>query len=162
MEHTLYKLKKTEIAFEHYRPIDTKLCQPAFNYPKFHAISHFVYCIWNYGSVVNYDIAHSEAVHKYLLKAFYNKTNKKEYNLQIRQHNVFYRNIITMKDVIAVAEKGRKNKKLLAMENIDKTAMTEVAKMSSTIDLRSKHSWAISNTDIDVVRDLGLINIKKY
>ncbi len=42
MEHALYRLEKTKIAFESHRPIDAKLCRPTFNYPKFHAISHFV------------------------------------------------------------------------------------------------------------------------
>ena len=83
MEHVLYTLEKTKIAFEYHRPIDSKLCRPTFNYPKFHAINHFVQCIWDYGSKVNYDIAHSKAAHKYLLKAFYNGMNKKEYDSQI-------------------------------------------------------------------------------
>ena len=42
MEHALYRLEKTKIAFEHNRPIDAKLCRPTFNYPKFYATSHFV------------------------------------------------------------------------------------------------------------------------
>ncbi len=57
MEHALYRLEKTKIAFEQHRPINSKLCWPTFNYPKFHAISHFVKCIRDYGSAVNYDIA---------------------------------------------------------------------------------------------------------
>ena len=64
--------------------------------------------------------------------------------------------------MIAVAEKRGKNKKLLAIENIDKTAITKIAKMLSTINFRSKHSWAISNTDMDAARNLRLISIKKY
>ncbi len=84
MEYALYKLEKTKIAFEYHWPIDPKLYWPAFKYPKFHAISHFVKCIWNYDSAVNYDTAHSKAAHKYLLKAFYNRTNKKGYDSQIR------------------------------------------------------------------------------
>ena len=67
-----------------------------------------------------------------------------------------------MKDMIAMAEKGGDNKKLLAIKNADKTAMAEVAKVLSAIDLKSKHSWAISNSDMNVARDLGLSNIKKY
>ncbi len=94
MEHALYRLKKTKIAFEQHRPIDSKLCRPTFNYPKFHTISHFVEYIRDYSSAVNYDTAHSEAAHKYLLKAFYNKTNKKEYDSQIWQHNVRHINIM--------------------------------------------------------------------
>ena len=100
--------------------------------------------------------------YKYLLKTFYNKTNKKEYDLQIRQHIICYRNIIAMKKVIAMAEKDRENKELLTIKNVDKTAMAKFAKVLSAIDLRSKHSWAISNADIDVAGNLRLIGIKKY
>ena len=42
IKHALYRLEKTKVAFEHYQPIDFKLCWPIFNYPKFHAISNFV------------------------------------------------------------------------------------------------------------------------
>ncbi len=79
IEYVLYRLENTKIAFEHHQPINSKLCRPTFNYPKFQAISQFVQCIRDYGSIVNYDTAHSKAAHKYL-KAFYNRTNKKEYN----------------------------------------------------------------------------------
>ncbi len=83
IEHVLYRLENTRIAFEHHQPIDSKLCPPTFNYPKFHAISYFVQYICDYGSAVNYNTAHNKAAHKYLLKAFYNRTNKKEYNSQL-------------------------------------------------------------------------------
>ncbi len=109
IEHALYRLEKTKIAFEQHRPINSKLCRPTFNYLKFHAISHFVQCIQDYGSAVNYNTAHSEAVYKYLLNAFYNRTNKKEYESQIWQHNVQHTNIIAMKDVI-ILEKVREKK----------------------------------------------------
>lgn len=33
--------------------------------------------------MINYDIAYNKAIYKYFLKVFYNKTNKKKYNLQI-------------------------------------------------------------------------------
>ena len=45
-----------------------------------------------------------------------------------------------MKDVIVVAEKGRKNRKLLAMKNADKTALTKVAKVLIAIDLGNKYN----------------------
>ena len=125
MEHVLYRLEKTKIAFEHHQPINSKLCQPTFNYPKFYAISHFVQYIRDYGSAVNYNTAHSEAAHKYLLKAFYNRMNKKEYDSQIWQHNVRHTNIIAMKDVI-IEEKARKKERL--SESIaDTTAPVEMA-----------------------------------
>ena len=100
IEHALYRFEKTKITFEYHRPINAKLCRPIFNYPKLHATSHFVQYIRDYGSAVNYDTAHSKAAHKYLFKAFYNRTKKKEYDAQIRQHNVRHINVIAMKDVV--------------------------------------------------------------
>ncbi len=64
-----------------------------------------------------------------------------------------------MKDVIVVAERGEE---LLAMENANKITKVKVAKVSSTIDLRSKHSWVISNVNIDAAEGLGRTSIKKY
>lgn len=65
--------------------------------------------------------------------------------------------------MVAVAKKGRKNEKQLAMENLlYKTAMAEVAKVSNVINLGVQYSQAISNIDIDIARDLGLTRIKKY
>lgn len=107
IRHVLYKLEKIKIVFEQHQLIDVKLYQPTFNYSKFYTISHFVQCIQNYITAVNYDTAYNKAVHKYLLKAFYNRINKKDYDLLIRQHNVHYTNVITMKNIITVAEKGR-------------------------------------------------------
>ena len=109
IEHTLYRFEKTKIAFEQHWHIDSKLCQPIFNYLKFHAINHFVQSIRDYNSAVNYDTAYSETAHKYFLKTFYNKINKKKYKSQIWHHNMHYTNIITMKDVI-ILQKAREKK----------------------------------------------------
>ena len=67
-----------------------------------------------------------------------------------------------MKHMIAVVEKSKENKELLAIKNVDKTIMVEVAKISNAINLDNKHSWAISNANIDATKDLSLIGIKKY
>ncbi len=67
IEHALYRLENIKIAFEYNWPIISKLCQPTFNYFKFHAINHFVQYIQDYGSTVNYDIAHSKTVYKHIL-----------------------------------------------------------------------------------------------
>ncbi len=159
IEHALSRLEKTKIAFENYWSIDPKLNQPVFYYSKIYIISHVIHYIWNYGSVANYNITYSKAANKYLLKAFYNKTNKKEYHLQIQPRNVCHTNIIAMKDMILVAERGEE---LLAMENVDKIAIAEVTKVLSTINRKSKYSWVISNTDMDTIEDLGWMSIKKY
>lgn len=159
IEYVLYRLKKTKIAFKQHRPINSKLYQPTFNQPKFHAITHFIQYIQDYGSGINYDTAYSEAAYKYFLQVFYNRTNKKEYDAQIRQNNVCYINIIAIKYVI-ILEKTRQKEEQLLIENVIKRA--EVAKMLSLIDLDSKYMWAISNVDIDTTRNLGLTGVKKY
>lgn len=64
--------------------------------------------------------------------------------------------------MIAIAKRGRKNRGLLALENIDKSAIAEVVKLSSIIDLGNIYNWAISNANIDTARDLRLTDIKKY
>lgn len=80
--------------------------------------------------------------HKYLLQAFYNRINEKEYDLQIWQYNVRYRNRIAIQDMIAIAKKDRKNEELLAIENLlNKTVIGEVVKMLSVINLVSQYSW---------------------
>ncbi len=67
-------------------------------------MTYFVKCIQDYGSGINYDTAHNEAAHKYLLKAFYGQTNKKEYESQILKHNIRHTNVITMQDAILIAK----------------------------------------------------------
>ncbi len=96
MEHALYRLDKTKNAFENHCSIDAELFRPTFNYAKFHAMTHFVKYIRDYGSAINYDTAHSEAAHKYLLKTFYGPTNKKDYESQILKHNIHHTNVIAM------------------------------------------------------------------
>ncbi len=116
IEHALYRLEKTKIVFKQYWPIDSKLCQPTFNYPKFHATNHFVQYIWDDGSTENYNTAYNKATNKYLLKAFYNRTNKKEYKSQNRQHNVRHTNIIAIKDIIIL---GKAREKKLSEDHTD-------------------------------------------
>ncbi len=74
---------------------------------------------WNrgYGNAINYDTRHNEVAYKYLLKAFYERTNKKEYELQILKHNIRYTNVIAIQDAILIAkaldESAKKNSLLL-------------------------------------------------
>ena len=81
IEHALYNLENTKIRFEHHQLINSKLCQLTLNYPKFYTINHFIQYNWDFGNAVNYNTVYSKAAYKYILKAFYNKTNKIEYNL---------------------------------------------------------------------------------
>lgn len=112
MEYSLYKIDNTKIAFKYYQPINFQLYSPIFNYLKFYINSHFIQYIQNYSSIVHNNIVYKKVAHKYFLKVLDNKIDKKEYNLQIWQHNVYYINIITMKNLI-ILEKVKKIEKLL-------------------------------------------------
>ena len=152
MKQTLDRLEKRKIAFEHHWLIDSKLYRLTFNYPKFYVISPFVQCIRDFGNAINYEIAHSEAGNKYLFKAFYNKTIKKGYDLQIRQHNVRHTNIIAMKDIIS--EKKAKKKEELLKDIADTTVPVEVSQALSLVHLAGKYIWAMSNANLDVSKEL--------
>lgn len=85
---------------------------------------------------------------------------KKEYDLQIWQHNVCYTNIIAMKDVIIT--KKAKKKIRLSKGIADITTAAELAQVSSLINLTRQCIWAISNVDLDAAKELRLSDIKKY
>lgn len=99
-------------------------------------------------------------MHKYILKTFYTKTNKKEYNLQIWEHNVSHINIIAMQNII-ILEKTRRIKKLLVVIT-DTTTPVEMGQALSLVDLVRRYKWAMSNTDLDIAKKQELIDIKKY
>ena len=101
-------------------------------------------------------------MYKYFLKAFYNKTNKKEYNSQIRCYNTGHKNIIGIKDVIIMAKRSRKNRRSLVKKNINKIVIAEVVKALNAIDHGNKYCCAINNAIMDAAGDLGITGIKKY
>ena len=65
-------------------------------------------------------------MHKYLLKVFYGRTNKKEYELQILKHNIYYINIIAWQDAILITKilVGSTKKKKLVVDTFDKRSYT--------------------------------------
>ena len=121
MEHALYRLNKTKIAFENHCLINIKPFRPIFNSLKFHTIMHFVQCIWDYGNTINYNTVHSEIMYKYLLKAFYRRTNKKKYKSQILEYNIRHTNVIILQSTILIAKVpvGSVNKKELIVNTLD-------------------------------------------
>ena len=86
MRHVLYKFNKKKIVFENQCLINVKFFWPTFNYSEFYTIIHFVWCIWDYGNTIKYNMVHNKVVYKYLLKNFYEKINKKK--LQVADFKV--------------------------------------------------------------------------
>ena len=87
-------------------------------------MNYFIQYIWDYGSLVNYNIAYSKMAYRYFLKVFYDKTNKKEYKLQIWQHNICHTNIIVMKNLI-ILKKAKEKKRSNSTE--ETTVLIEIA-----------------------------------
>lgn len=62
--------------------------------------------------MINYNIIYSKIMHQNFFKVFYNKLNKKRYNLQIQQYNIYYNNTVIIKDIIILKKVKKKEKPL--------------------------------------------------
>ncbi len=105
-------------------------------------------------------MAHSKVAHKYLLKAFYGRTNKKEYKLQISKHDIYYTNVIAMQDAILMAKvlDGSAKRKDLVVDTPD----AEVTRVCRATNVLLKYNWHLNPTDNEAAVDLGLRSVKKY
>ena len=87
LEQALYRIEQTREAFAAYRPTD-KDVNAHWNTPKFHSLSHYPTFIRRYGAPNGFDTGHIEAPYKFLLKSFYERTNKNDtWTGQIASHN---------------------------------------------------------------------------
>lgn len=73
----------------------------------------------------------------YFFKAFYNKMNKKMYNLQISQYNMYYTNVVVIKDVI-ILKKARRKEKLSKLISII-TATVEMTWKSNLVHFDERY-----------------------
>jgi hypothetical protein len=100
LEYALYCIDKTKEAFR------AVYCREGedkghFNFPKFHIMSHYANFIRCFSSANSVDTSHSEAGHKYHLKAFYSWTNKRETYLdQIFAHNIQRQNELAISSLL--------------------------------------------------------------
>jgi hypothetical protein len=76
LEQALYRIDRTKVVFKRFRPINALLIatdEGHFNFPKFHAMTYYSFCIREYRAADNFNTEHSEAAHKYHVKAFYGR-----------------------------------------------------------------------------------------
>ena len=93
MEHALFLINHTKHTFEQQRRKSSDV-EANWNYPKFHAISHYLAFIRRWGAPDGYDTSIFEAAYKYLVKAFYDRTDRHmTYQDQIAEHNTRTTNI---------------------------------------------------------------------
>ena len=80
--------------------------------------------------------------------------------MQIWQHNIYYTNIIAIKDVI-ILEKA-KGEKELSQSIANRSGSTKIDQVLSLVNLAKKYLWAISNVNLNITEKLELISINKY
>jgi len=148
MDQAIFRIDCFKWAFANYRPLNKKDGQPHFNIPKLHSITHFVDQIRLFGSAVGIDSAHFEAAHKYLVKAFFDRTNKRknEFEQQILLHNTRLTNLLAMRDVLNY----RTSKRVTQAEN---DITVKVTKSSRPLDISG---WRLSPRERCRLRDVGL------
>ncbi len=78
LDHALYRIDKTKIVFKVLHLVNKTTDESYFNFPKFHIMTHYMSCIWDFSAIDNFDIEHSEARYKYHVKDFYRSTNKQQ------------------------------------------------------------------------------------
>ncbi len=111
LHHALYRINFFKEIFRQIRSIMQKIEEDHFNFSKFHAFSHYVNFIKRYDAVDEYDISHDEIKHKYMIKKFYDRINKREtFQIQLIEHNKRRLNILVMKDIMRHAQERNINK----------------------------------------------------
>ena len=140
LEQALYRIDRTKAVFKRFRPIDKATDEGHFNFPKFHAMTHYASCIREYGAADNFDTEHSEAAHKYHVKAFYGRTNKRQgYEDQICLHNTRRINMLAMTNVLF-----HKKSRYTTQSGNDIEAQVSVPTRPQNL---SQLSWEINHTN---------------
>lgn len=97
-------------------------------------------------------------MHKYYLKAFYEWTNKKKYDLQILQHNIRYINILIIQNIILLVKVERAKKKKIAIN----MPTIKVMQVCNATNIQLKYNWSLNYIDNKVNMNLRLQGVEKY
>jgi len=91
IEYTLYIIDQIKTAFSRFRLLYHATQEWHFNIPKLYALTYYPYYICKIGSLTSIDVGHSEVMHKLLVKAFFNRINKRSnYQEQLLYYNTRY------------------------------------------------------------------------
>ena len=109
-EQSLKKIDIYKIFFRSWRQ-SMKNSKKHFNIVKLHVMKHFFDIIRRHKMTDDYDTFHDEIRHKYMMKTFFNKINKrKTFQKQLLWHNVRRVKILIMKNIMSyIFENLRKN-----------------------------------------------------
>ena len=101
LEHALFWINKLKNVFWHLHSVDSDITESHFNILKLHVMTYYTHHIHWYDTADNVNTEYSEITHKFLIKIFFNWTNKyKSFQEQLLFHNTHYLNLTVMKDLI--------------------------------------------------------------
>ncbi len=113
-----------------------------FNYFKFHVISHYINFIQKYEDANNFDTSYMKIAHKFLIKDYYDLTNKrKNFQMQILHHNTWWVNMLTMKDIIL-------HDLITFRSEIDERMKVMITKSFKSLDL-TQLEWDLSEMNLN-------------
>jgi hypothetical protein len=148
LDHALYRIDRTKAVFKQFHPVDKATDEGHFNFPKFHAMTHYASGIREYGAADNCDTEYSEAGHKYHVKAFYGRTNKRRGYDQICLHNTRRTNMLAMDNVLF----HRKTRYTTQSSNDIKAQVSVPTKKQNLIQL----GWIIDDTEHQYLLQRGI------
>ena len=113
-----------------------------FNYFKFHVISHYMNFIQRYEDANDFDTFYMKITHKFLIKDYYDLTNKREnFQMQILHHNTWWINILTMKNIIL-------HDLIMFRSEIDERMKVMITKSFKSLDLMQLE-WSLSEMNLN-------------
>ncbi len=141
--HVLFQINKLKNVFRHLHSVNLNISEEHFNILKLHVMTHYAQHIHQYDSADNIDTEHSEAAHKFLVKAFFSWTNKhKSFQQQLLLHNICYLNLTAMKNLI-LWKKTQNSviKKNLMIALMTQSSQTILLCRISDLSLQQKRKW---------------------
>ena len=133
LQHALFWMNRLKNIFHHLHSVNSDINTGHFNLLKLYVMTHYAEHIWQYNTADNVDTEHSEAAHKYLVKAFFNQINKwEDFQEQLMHYNTHHVNLLTMKNLILW--------KNTWVSEIKKNAMSALITYSSWVISLSKFS----------------------
>ncbi len=109
LDHVLHRINWFKNEFRHLRSSNKNIEDDHFNFSKFHVMSHYSEFIRKYETADEYDTSHDEIKHKYMLKKYYERINKRDFfQEQLLWHNKRRVNVLTLKNNLLYNELVRK------------------------------------------------------
>ncbi len=106
LNQTFFRVNFFKSVFRETRQFAQENENEHFNFFKFHVMSHYSDFIRKYDTTDDYDILHDEIRHKYMIKQFYDKINKREiFQKQLIHHNKRRMKILVMKNIMRYEKK---------------------------------------------------------